>query len=139
MIGPMGRPDSRVHGWREYCSGDRRPAALRAARRTTMRLAKFRPRLRRVLSFSALAVTLAFTSVTLSQCRMVTDRITGVQPLNGGSATCADKCRDIYKLSIIVENAIHTIKLQLCHGNASCIATENARHTAALAKIEANR
>jgi len=104
-----------------------------------MRLATLRSRLRRVASFSALAVILAFTSITLTQCRMVADRITGVQPLSSSSFSCADRCRDIYKISIIIENAIHQIKLQICHGDAACIATENARHTAALAKIEANR
>jgi hypothetical protein len=103
-----------------------------------MRLATLRPRLRRALSFSALAVILAFTSLTLSQCRMVTDRLTGVQPLNH-RLDCAERCRDIYRISIIIENAIHQIRVHICHNNASCLATEQARHQAALARIEQNR
>jgi len=104
-----------------------------------MRLANLRPRLRRALSFSALAVILAFTSLTLSQCRMVTDRVTGVQPLHHRPVDCIERCRDIYRISIIIENAIHRIKVQLCHGGAACLAAEEARHQAALAKIEQNR
>jgi hypothetical protein len=104
-----------------------------------MRFATPPPRLRRALSFSGLAVVLAFTSLTLSQCRSVADRVTGVQPLTSQSTDCIDRCRDIYRISIIIENAIHQIKLRICGSNASCVATENARHTAVLAKIEQNR
>lgn len=104
-----------------------------------MRLATLRPRLRRALSFSALAVVLAFTSLTLSQCRMVQDRLTGVDVLHNRGRDCVDRCRDIYRVSIVIENAIHRIKVHLCHGNASCLAAEAARHQAALARIEQRR
>jgi hypothetical protein len=104
-----------------------------------MRFATPPPRLRRALSFSALAVVLAFTSLTLSQCRSVADRVTGVQPLTTSSTTCVDRCRDIYRISIIIENAIHRIKEQICRGDAACLASEAARHQAALNKIEQNR
>ena len=104
-----------------------------------MRLATLRPRLRRALSYSALAVVLAFTSLTLTQCRMVSDRLTGVQVMSGSSRDCVERCRDVYRISIIVENAIHRIKLHLCRNDAACITAENARHQAALAKIEQRR
>lgn len=104
-----------------------------------MRLATLRPRLRRALSFSALAAFLAFTSLTLTQCRMVTDRLTGVEVLHQQSGQCVERCRDIYRVSLIIENAIHRIKVHLCHDNASCLAVEGARHQAALARIEQRR
>lgn len=104
-----------------------------------MRLATLRPRLRRALSFSALAIVLAFTSISLTQCRMVADRLTGVQPLTNRTDRCIERCRDIYRISIIIENAINRIKIQLCQGNAACLAAEAARHQAALATIEQRR
>jgi hypothetical protein len=105
-----------------------------------MHLGTRNPRLRRALSFSALAVFLAFTSLTVTQCTMVEDRLTGVQPLHHDNPQrCFERCRDIYRASIFIEDIIHHIKLEHCHNNAACRAAENARHAAALAEIERRR
>jgi hypothetical protein len=105
-----------------------------------MHLGTRHPRLRKALSFSTLAVFLAFTSLTVTQCTMVGDRLTGVQPLHHDNPQrCFERCRDIYRASIFIENIIHQIKLQQCHNSASCITAENARHAAALARIEQRR
>jgi hypothetical protein len=76
------------------------------------------PRLRRGFTFVALAATLGITAISLTQCRMIDDSVTGVDLKTNGSfgsvSQCVQKCNDAYK---------------------SCRDREDGRHRNALLKI----
>jgi hypothetical protein len=77
-------------------------------------------------------------SFTLTQCRMVGDRLTGVQVSELHSSNrCFRRCRDRYKDDKKDEERRHRHRLHDCRGNANCIQQENQRHAARMAAIEA--
>src|SRR5438045_2013602 len=90
-------------------------------------------------------VTAAALTVLLSQCRMVTDQIAP-----GGSASvsaadnrrpkdCFRDCQDAFAAAIDAENALHKRNELACNGDPTCLATEEARHEAAMEQIATNR
>src|SRR5262249_15814287 len=77
-------------------------------------------------------------AVTLTQCRAVTDLVASrVHPDNAGS--CIAQCAHAYADSTRAESAIHVANGTACGGDATCLATEDTRHDAAIARIEAGR
>ena len=84
-----------------------------------------------------LLLALAAASLTLTHCRMVGDRLTGlrVSPLRR-SETCLKKCRDTFKDASKAEERLHDTLIDGCHGDATCIQVENQRHEAAEDAIE---
>ncbi len=78
--------------------------------------------------------------VTLSQCRNIADQVVGVSA--GGwanAASCVSACATAYADSNRAESAIHVANVQACAGDETCLATEEARHEAAVARIAAGR
>jgi len=94
-------------------------------------------RLRRAIAYAALAALLGLTALTVSQCTMTGERLTGVSTEWGRPTSCLQKCTAVYNLLVSLENKRHTAALKKCKGKASCISAENALHAQKLAAIEA--
>jgi hypothetical protein len=93
-------------------------------------------RIRRAAVYAALATLLGVVSLTLSQCTMVGDNLTGVGLNKGGPTTCIKQCNDLYKLLYDQEQKLHQTNLAACgQDNAACKNAEAARHTAAKAAL----
>jgi hypothetical protein len=96
---------------------------------------RFRPATRLLL-----LVALATASLTLTHCRMVGDRLNGVDAgIFRRSDECKKKCQDEYQARNQAEDALHQQLLAGCVGDPTCILNENARHTAAEAASKAQR
>jgi len=93
-------------------------------------------RLRRAVAFAALAALLGLAALTLSQCTLVGDSLTGVN-LNGvGPTSCVKQCNDFYAIAYKREQRVHDQNVANCHllsqpGQGDCLVNEDARHTAA--------
>ena len=71
-------------------------------------------RLRRAVIYAALATTLGVVSLTLSQCTMVGDSLTGVDLNRGRPTTCLKMCNDFYALVFDQETKYHDQAKLLC-------------------------
>lgn len=96
------------------------------------------PRLRRGLTFVALAATLGLASLTLSQCRLVDNNVTGPDLSSSGLtakkvSTCEKKCNDKYKSCVDREDSRYRSALRACdckpkRQQKSCKESEKKRH-----------
>jgi hypothetical protein len=85
-----------------------------------------------------LLLALAASSLALTQCRMVGDRLTGVEvDLLRRKSDCVKACKDTFKEQKKSENDAHVAAIKACAGNTSCLAEEAARHQGALQAIDA--
>ena len=87
-----------------------------------------------------LLLTLAGAVLTLTHCRNVGDRLSGVgvgQFKRPGS--CFDACYDAYRNQVKGENDLHVALVKNCTGDPACLEEEDARHEAALNNIQADR
>ena len=92
----------------------------------------------RIATRILLLLALAASSVALTQCRMVGDRLAGVRvDLLKRKSDCIKACKDTAKTARKDENDVHTAAVRACAGNRACLAEEAARHAAALLSIEA--
>jgi len=92
-------------------------------------------RLRRAIAYAALAALLGVISLTLSQCTMVGDSLTGVQLERSGPTTCIKQCNDLYKTLFAAEQKRHLAAIEACQalsGEAknACLEAESATHSA---------
>jgi hypothetical protein len=79
-----------------------------------------------------LLLALAMASVTLTQCRLIGDRLTGVDAsLYKRKNTCKETCQDEFAVRNQAENALHAENIAACGGDATCLANEEVRHLAA--------
>jgi hypothetical protein len=92
-------------------------------------------RVRRAVICATLATLLGVVSLTLSQCTMVGDNLTGVGLNKKAQATCIKACNDQNQLLVAQENRTNQTNIMLCAGDTACLAAEAARHTAALAAL----
>jgi len=97
-------------------------------------------RLRRAVVYAALATLLGVVSLTLSQCTLVGDNLTGVELNRGRPTTCIKQCNDFYKLVYDQEQKYHDQILLQCHAligpaQNDCLVEEAARHEAEMARI----
>jgi hypothetical protein len=107
--------------------------------RTAMHLAVNTRRLRRGLALLALGVLLAGAALTLSQCKMVDERLTGVSLAKSSPTSCASVCAPAYNDSIRAESALHVTNAQACGSDPVCSAMEELRHEQAVDRIQAGR
>jgi len=104
------------------------PPRPRAGRRSRARIGT------RIL----LLVALAASSVALTQCRMVGDRLTGIRvDVLKRKGDCIKGCKDTFRDAKKAETDLHAAAIRDCAGNRTCLAQEAARHEAALQAIEA--
>lgn len=92
--------------------------------------------LRRVAVYAALTVLVGAVSLTLAQCKMVGDKVTGVDLNRGGPTTCIKQCNDQYKLLFDQEQKLHQTNIENCQAlpqpdRGACLEAEEVRHTAA--------
>ena len=97
-------------------------------------------RLRRAVAFAALAALLGLAALTLSQCTLVGDGLTGVNLDGVGPTSCVKQCNDFYAIAYKREQKIHDSNNDLCQSlpqelRADCLAQETARHEAAKAAL----
>jgi len=86
----------------------------------------------------------AALTLMLSQCRMIGDNVTG--PADGLSASasnrassCIATCSRAYADSNRVESQLHVSIIQACGSDVACKAAEDARHDAAVIRIDAGK
>src|SRR5580765_7378131 len=98
--------------------------------------------MRRRIKFLALAVALGITTITLTQCRLVSDNVTGVDLGNGrlsGRTTCVKQCNENFKAAQKAEDDRHKAAEKVCGGSKTCKDAEKAKHDAAQDQIEADK
>lgn len=109
---------------------DQEARRLRAGHSSTARIAP------RVL----LLLALAASSLALTQCRMVGDRLTGVDAgLFKRKGDCRTACQDEFRERTRAEGDLHVQLVRACGGEPTCLAEEEARHEAAKQDIKAQR
>jgi hypothetical protein len=101
-----------------------------------------RPRApRRVLASLGLLVLAAIAALCLSQCKMVDERLTGLSALTAkqSAGSCISNCAQQYNDSVRVEVQLHLTNVAACNQSITCLENEEARHEAAIARIQLGR
>ena len=95
---------------------------------------------RMLLPTTALLALLIGVAVTLTQCKMVTDTLatTGVAGTES-TVNCIADCEHTANDAKRAENNLHEANVRACAGNRACLAAEDARHEAALIRIQLSR
>lgn len=78
---------------------------------------------RHTLRLMTLAALLGISTIALSQCRMVSDTVTGVKTGAGtlsGRSNCSRQCNDSFEAAIRAEQARHRAALRACGHDSSC-------------------
>lgn len=83
-----------------------------------------------------LLLALAGASLSLMQCRMVDDRLTGVGIGGVMKSDCAKACKESYKEALKAERQLHQDNVRACDRDADCLAAEEERHLQAEQAIE---
>jgi len=102
-------------------------------------------RLRRAVAYAALAALLGVVSLTLSQCTMVGDSLTGVNLKRVGPTTCIKQCNDLFALLYKLEQKRHIAETEQCRlipggdERAACLAAEDATHIANKDQLSADK
>jgi len=109
-----------------------------------MRVVRFFARLRRGATFAVVGVGLTTLALSLSQCQMVEERLTGVSEvsLNSNSATpsnCMGQCAEQYIKSKALEIKKHQALVKACAGDPVCLALEDIRFEKALQLLKADQ
>jgi hypothetical protein len=94
-------------------------------------------RLRRAVAFAALAGMLGAGSLTLTQCTMVGDNISGVELERGRPTTCVKRCNDLFDFLYTSEQKRHQAQNEICQ--ALPVAEQQACHATEVATHEANK
>ena len=87
---------------------------------------------------AALVSVLAFALLGLTQCRMIGDRLTGVDAslLRRSPVDCIQACEQFRDIAVFQESQFHRAKIRACRMDVECLEDENQRHTNRLADIE---
>jgi hypothetical protein len=104
-----------------------------------MRLAHHLRRLHRGAAFAVFGVVLATLALSLSQCRMVEERLTGVSLNKARPDQCVTTCAMAYNDSVRVESSLHVTNVHSCASDSLCLALEEMRHEAAMDRIQTGR
>ncbi len=104
-----------------------------------MRLAQFIAALRRGSALIVLGVALVAVSLSLSQCRMVGDQLTGISVTQAKAGNCLNTCAKVWNDSVRVENQLHVDNVHFCVGDPVCLAVENARWAEVSDRLAAGR
>jgi hypothetical protein len=104
-----------------------------------MHLAHNHGRLRRGSAFALLGVVLTVIALSLSQCRMVDERLTGVAVSPAKANSCLTQCQQVFQDSVRSQVANHAENSRACAGDSICLALEAARWEALMARFKADR
>lgn len=84
---------------------------------------------RHTLRLITLAALLGVSTIALSQCRMVSDNVTGVKTGAGtlsGRSNCSRQCNDSFEAAIRAEEARHRAALRSCGHDSRCRSDEDS-------------
>jgi hypothetical protein len=96
--------------------------------------------LSRLATRLVLLLALVAASITLTHCRNVGDRLTGVDVgLFARKNQCLADCQAQFQARNQAEDQLHEQNLAACGSNQACRDAENARHDAAEAASKAQR
>src|SRR5262245_1086044 len=92
----------------------------------------------RFLVRGLLLIALGVASLALTQCRMVSDSITGVDGVRLMKAKdCLSLCQQNADSQLKAEDKLNKSNLKQCGSNPGCMTQEQVRHNAAVAAIQA--
>ncbi len=105
-----------------------------------MHLAHTLARVRRSAAIVALGVLLGAVALSLTQCRMVDERLTGISRTPDFAKSkpekCFKKCHEDFKEAMEEEVEEHVERVHECQSDSVCLALEAARHERAVADIK---
>ena len=104
-----------------------------------MHPAPHRTRMRRIGALVTLAVLSAVAMVGLTRCKSVPDLVTGPPRGQTPAGNCISECAHQYNDSIRVESGLHVTNVHACASDSACLALEEARHEAAVDRIQDGR
>ena len=97
---------------------------------------------RRVVVLAGLPLLFGVLALTLTQCNMVGDKITGVgvETNRAAPTSCVKMCNDSSKVYYDIEQKLHDQNVENCQAlpqpqKGECLAAEDARHTAEKARL----
>jgi len=85
---------------------------------------------------------MALALFSLTQCRLVEDRLTGVRAetfRHNSVTSCIVQCSADAVESLFTEQRIHFQRVKACNDDGACLAAEAQRHVTAMKQIEAAR
>jgi len=104
-----------------------------------MHLADHIRTLRRAAPALALSAILAVVALSLVQCQMVEDTLTGVSLAKSSAGSCVAACSKTANDALRAESDLHLANVKACGDDQSCLDQEEARHEAAVNAIQAER
>lgn len=118
--------------------GDNQPLAVR---KDPMNPTPHRSPLRPFAARLGLAALLVLALFTLSRCRLVNDRLTGIDLALSRKAAvnCIVECQQAANQEIRTESVLHVSRVKACGGDADCLGAEQLRHQGAVHDIQARR
>ncbi len=100
-----------------------------------MRLARLSGTFRRRAALVFLGALLTTVALGLSQCKMVSENVTGVSLDRVRPDKCIAKCSKTLAQQLVVAGTVHEAHLRDCNGDSVCIALENARYEEEIQQI----
>ena len=99
------------------------------------------PQKHRLSLYLALVAFSVAAMVVLTQCKLTSDRVTGIdnRANQAASGQCISNCSHEANTLIKAESDLHTANVAACAGDPTCLANEEARHEAAIEAIQAGR
>jgi hypothetical protein len=96
---------------------------------------------RRVVVLAVLVLLSGAIAVTLTQCQMTGDKITGLENSSGSASSCIKACNDSSKVHYDAEQQLHSQNVASCQSlpqpqRGDCLAAEDARHTAEMNRLK---
>lgn len=92
--------------------------------------------LRRVSIYGALLTLLGVASLSLTQCTMVGDNITGLSFAAAQADKCLKDCKKTFDADTREEFKLNNKNRKACGNDIVCLAIETERHREALQQIE---
>ena len=95
---------------------------------------------RRVVIVAGLPLAFGVLALTLTQCQMVGERLTGVESSRAAPTSCVKACNDSSKVYFDVEQKLHQQNVENCQAlsqpqRGECLAAEDARHIAEMDRL----
>ena len=94
--------------------------------------------LRRASIYGALLTLLGLASLSLTQCTMIDDNLTGVSLSTAKADKCLKDCKHDFDFDTRKEFQLNNKNRRACNGDLVCLALEAERHREALAQLEAD-
>ncbi len=104
-----------------------------------MHLAPILARLRRGSAFFGLGILLVTVALSLTQCRMVGEQLTGIDLQKAHPDKCINNCVTTANQLVRQESDLHLHNVAACNQDSVCLALEGIRHEQAMDRIQMGR